>query len=77
MIPEGLDPDQRADFALEDEVLADRLAEYILRRELLEAPNAHDLLATAAEFGPRAVATLRTLMALYERLSEDERRHGD
>lgn len=76
MIDDGLDPDERQELALEDLVLADLLTEYVRRRTLQLTPQVHDLLATAHEFGARAAWRLRTVMAMYERLSADERQAG-
>lgn len=68
---DGLDPDERAELALEDLVLADLLTEYVRRRTIRETPAVHDLLATAHEFGADAVRRLRTVIALYERFEHD------
>lgn len=53
-------------------VVTDLLARYVERRDAGATPCAHDLLAAAAEFGPRAVHLLRAAMAFYELMRDAE-----
>jgi hypothetical protein len=59
----------------QDRVLVSLVGRYVEQRERGEPASARDLLAVAGEFGDPAVAKLRTVLRLYERLlaSEDER----
>jgi hypothetical protein len=50
----------------QDLAIAALVGRYIERRERLEAPCVHDLLAAAAEFGDTAVDVLRIVLATYE-----------
>lgn len=74
MSRDHLDPVELAELAAEDQALSNLLDEYVRRRELAMAPCVLDLMAAAAEFGDRAAANLRAVIALYERLRDIERR---
>ena len=54
------------DLSDRDLAIATLAGRYIERRERDAAPCAHDLLATAAEFGDDAIDALRTVLACYE-----------
>lgn len=60
------DPAERADLDEREEAVVELLSRYIERRETGAPPQAHDLLAAAAEFGDAAVNELRTVLAFYE-----------
>jgi hypothetical protein len=60
------DPVERAELTEQDLAVATLVGRYIGRRETGHPPCAHDLLATAAEFGDAAVHALRTVLACYE-----------
>jgi hypothetical protein len=66
------DPPERERMTELDRLLADLAGIYVQRRECGAPPQAHDLLAVAAEFGDDAPAKLRTVLALYEALIADE-----
>lgn len=66
------DPPERERLTELDWLLADLVGVYVDRRERGMPPQAHDLLAVAAEFGDGATAKLRTVLALYEALIADE-----
>jgi hypothetical protein len=65
------DPPERERLTELDWLLADLTGVYVQRRERGMPPEAHDLLAVAAEFGGGAAAKLRTVLALYEALIAD------
>ena len=67
-----LDPAERFELSREDLAIATLVGRYIERREHHVAPCVHDLLAAAAEFGPSAVESLRTVLGLYEALRSDD-----
>jgi hypothetical protein len=60
------DPVQRAELTEKDLAVATLVGRYIERRETGQPPCAHDLFASAAEFGDAAVDALRTVLACYE-----------
>jgi hypothetical protein len=66
------DPPERERLTELDWLLADLVGVYADRRERGMPPQAHDLLAVAAEFGDGAAAKLRTVLALYEALIADK-----
>jgi hypothetical protein len=66
------DPPERERLTELDWLLADLVGVYVDRRERGMPPQAHDLLAVAAEFGDGAAAKLRTVLALYEALIADK-----
>jgi hypothetical protein len=66
------DPPERERLTELDWLLADLAGVYVQRRERGTPPQAHDLLAVAAEFGDDAAAKLRTVLALFEALIADE-----
>jgi hypothetical protein len=55
------DPAEREELRDEDELLADLMAEYIVRREAGVVVIYPDLLARASEFGDRVAANFETL----------------
>ena len=67
------DPAERDELTEQDLAIATLVGRYVERREAGQPPCAHDLLATAAEFGNTAVDNLRTMLACYEamRASDD------
>ena len=71
------DPPERERLTELDWLLADLAGVYVERRERGTPPQAHDLLAVAAEFGDGAAAKLRTVLALYEALTADEATAAD
>jgi hypothetical protein len=66
------DPLERERLTELDWLLADLAGVHVQRRERGMAPQVHDLLAVASEFGDDAAAKLRTVLALYEALVADE-----
>ena len=60
------DPAERAAHEETEEAIVALLSRYLERRENGAPPQAHDLLAAAAEFGHAAVGELRTALAFYE-----------
>ena len=66
------DPPERERLTELDWLLADLAGVCVQRRERGMAPQAHDLLAVAAEFGDDAPAKLLTVLALFEALIADE-----
>jgi hypothetical protein len=60
------DPVEREELREEDEILADLLAEYMLRREAGVIIIYPDLLARAEEFGDRVAANFETLVVYWE-----------
>jgi hypothetical protein len=60
------DPSEREVLRVEDQLLADLVGEYVVRREARRTPAVHDLLARAAEFGLETEMRLRTVLAFYE-----------
>ena len=68
------DRPDRPDLTEQDIAVATLVGRYIERRQLLQAPRVHDLIAMAAEFGDSAVRELRDVLAFYEamRASESE-----
>lgn len=68
------DAAEREQLDAEDWFLAGLVGEYANRRDQGQPPQAHDLIARAAEFGAGAVTKLRSVLALYEALLTDERR---
>ena len=67
------DPAERLDLDELDAVVSELLTRSRERRDIGVTPAVHDLLAAAAEFGPRAVQLLRAGMAFYELMRETER----
>jgi hypothetical protein len=71
-------PDPAERFAADeyDEAIAELLGEYIVRRANRTTPQVLDLLAAAGEFGDRAIAQMRDLIAFYEacRVCESDQR---
>jgi hypothetical protein len=67
------EPVEGAELTEQDLAVATLVGRYIERRETGQPPCAHDLLATAAEFGNATVDALRTVLACYEamRASDD------
>ena len=57
---------ERVELTEQDLAIAALVGRYIERREHHEAPDVHDLLAVAAEFGDTAIEVLRTVLACYE-----------
>jgi hypothetical protein len=66
------DPAERLVLEELDRVVSELLTRYLERRDAGVTPGAHDLLAAAAEFGPRAVGLLRAGMAFYELMRDAE-----
>jgi hypothetical protein len=66
------DPAERDELTEQDLAIAMLAGRYIERREQGAAPQVHDLLSVAAEFGDAAVAELRTLLAFYEAMRATE-----
>ncbi|UTI64882.1 hypothetical protein NBH00_01430 [Paraconexibacter antarcticus] len=66
------DPAERADLDEREEVIVTLLGRYLERRETGAPPQAHDLLAAAAEFGDDAACQLRTVLAFYEAMRARE-----
>ena len=66
------DPAERLDLDELDRVVSELRTRYMERRDIGVTPAAHDLLAAAAEFGPRAVHLLRAGMAFYELMRDTE-----
>jgi hypothetical protein len=64
--PDRPDPTDR------DLAVATLVGRYIERRQMLQAPRVHDLLAMAAEFGDSAVRELRDVLAFYEAMRASE-----
>ncbi len=64
---------ERAELTEADLAIAALVGRYVERREHQSTPCAHDLIATAAEFGDAAADHLRTVLACYEamRASDD------
>jgi|tagenome__1003787_1003787.scaffolds.fasta_scaffold20570777_2 hypothetical protein len=60
------DPSEREELRDEDELLADLMAEYMLRREAGVVVIFPDLLARASEFGDRVAANFETLVVYWE-----------
>jgi hypothetical protein len=60
------DPAEREELRDEDEILADLMAEYMLRREAGVVVIYPDLLARAEEFGERVAANFETLVVYWE-----------
>ncbi|MCW2995578.1 MAG: hypothetical protein JWQ18_3073 [Conexibacter sp.] len=60
------DPGESEELRDEDEVLADLMAEYMLRREAGVIVIYPDLLARAEEFGQRVAANFETLVVYWE-----------
>jgi hypothetical protein len=60
------DPVEREELREEDEILADLLAEYMLRREAGVIIIYPYLLARAEEFGDRVAANFETLVVYWE-----------
>ena len=60
------DPAERTELTEQDLAIATLVGRYVERREAGQPPCAHDLLASAAEFGNSAVDVLRTVLACYE-----------
>jgi hypothetical protein len=60
------DPVEREELRDEDEILADLLAEYMLRREAGVVVVYPDLLARAEEHGARVAANFETLVVYWE-----------
>ena len=66
------DRPDRPDLTEQDLAVATLVGRYIERRQLLQAPRVHDLLAMAAEFGDSAVRELRDVLAFYEAMRASE-----
>ena len=60
------DPAEREELRDEDAILADLMAEYMLRREAGVIIIYPDLLARAEEFGDRVAANFETLVVYWE-----------
>ena len=60
------DPAERLAADEHAEAIAQLLGEYIVRRENRTTPMVLDLLAAAGEYGDRAIAQMRDLIAFYE-----------
>ena len=60
------DPVEREELRDEDEILADLMAEYMLRREAGVVVIYPDLLARAEEFGARVAENFETLVVYWE-----------
>jgi hypothetical protein len=60
------DPAERDVLRDEEEVVASLMGQYIAQRERGAIPLADELLAQAAEFGPRARINLEDLIVLWE-----------
>ncbi len=63
---------ERVELTEQDLAIAALVGRYIERREHHEAPDVHDLLAVAAEFGDTAIDVLRTVVACYEAMRASE-----
>jgi hypothetical protein len=70
---DDVDPAEREALGDEDLFLAGLVGEYADRRSRGVAPQVHDLLARAAEFGDGSPRKLRIVLALYEALIADDR----
>jgi len=68
------DPAERLAADEYDEAVAELLGEYIVRRANRTTPQVLDLLAAAGEFGDRAIAQMRDLIAFYEAYLNDRPR---
>jgi hypothetical protein len=60
------DPVEREELAAEDEVLADLMCEYMMRRDAGVTVIYPDLLARAQEHGDRVAANFETLVVYWE-----------
>jgi hypothetical protein len=64
--PHDRDAVEHGQLGEQDLAIAALVGRYVERRELRDAPCAHDLIAVAAEFGAGAVEDLRTMLVFYE-----------